>query len=415
MESVKRLLNSFGKWEYAELLVLVLVTLALHLSIIMQPDRPLFDEHHYVSDAGLILEGEGTERTEHPPLGKLLIASGIRLFGDNPFGWRFFSVLSGTIGTILFYLICRQLTLSRKASFLATFLLALENLSFVQASIAMLDVYSLVFTMGAFWLYLRGNYAMSGVAIGLSALAKLSGVLALPVIGLHWFLTGWKRPWRFLTSMLLAPVAFLLLMPLFDFIIWHKWFNPIERMGTMLRLSSSITNAQYPDVGSRPWEWILFPEVMPYWWTPNYTGMISPTLWAFILPVVIYITFRAIKGNTPVLLPFAWFLGTYLIWIPISLITDRVTYIYYFYFTIGAICIGLGIISSQLPDIASKASKIRWLIRLVVPIYILGHLVAFIVLAPVSLWWSIPLSLLLYIFSFRFLGFGRRLELPSTL
>ena len=42
-------------------------------------------------------------------------------------------------------------------SFLATFLLSLENLSFVQASIAMLDVYSLAFMLLPFWLYLKGR------------------------------------------------------------------------------------------------------------------------------------------------------------------------------------------------------------------------------------------------------------------
>ena len=433
METIRRLITRFSKWEYAGLLVLVLVTLVLHFSVIMAPDEPLFDEQHYIPDARLIIDGEGTERPEHPPLGKLFIVAGIKLFGDNPFGWRFFSVLLGTICVILFYLICRRLNLSKRVSFLATFLLALENLSFVQAAIAMLDVYSLVFAMAAFWLYLKGKYVMSGVAVGLSALAKLSGALAI-VIGLHWFLVERRRPWRFLPSMLAAPVSFLLLMPLFDYAIWHKWFNPVAQVDNMLRLTGSIVfSGVDPGVGSRPWEWVLFPEVMPYWWQSYYTGMtgeilpnwwlssyigmISPTLWVFIIPVVIYITFRAIKGNTPVLFPFSWFIGCYLLWIPASLITDRVTYIFYFYHVVGAIAIGLALVLFRLLEIASarEPGKLRWLIRLGVPIYLLLHIIAFIVLAPMSLWWSVPLCLLLYIFTLRFLGFSRRLEVPPTL
>ena len=380
MEKIKRLLLRFSKWEYAGLLMLVLVTLVLHFSIIMTPDEPFFDEQHYIPDARLIISGEGTERPEHPPLGKLFIVAGIKLFGDNPFGWRFFSVISGTMCIIFFYLICRRLNLSRRVSFLATFLIAFENLSFVQAGIAMLDVYSLVSALAAFWLYLRGNYAMSGVAIGLSALAKLNGALVLPVIGLHWLLANRARPRRFLLSMLAAPASFLMLMPLFDFIIWGKWLNPVTRIERMLALSSSITNTQYPDVGSRPWEWIFtYPkvmEVMPYWWTPPYTGIISPTIWVFIIPVAIYITLKAIKGNTPVLLPFSWFLGTYLIWIPFSLITDRITYVFYFYPTVGAICIGLAMVFTRLLDIAEaiRTGKLRLLITLGVLFYRLLHL-----------------------------------------
>ena len=33
---------------------------------------------------------------EHPPLGKEIIAAGLALFGDDPWGWRFFPVLAGS-------------------------------------------------------------------------------------------------------------------------------------------------------------------------------------------------------------------------------------------------------------------------------------------------------------------------------
>ncbi|MCK5577361.1 MAG: hypothetical protein KAI14_03500, partial [Dehalococcoidales bacterium] len=89
METTKELIRRFRRWEYAVLFLLVLVLLVTHFSVIMQPDEPLFDEIHYIKDARLIIDGEGTERGEHPPLAKLFIIAGIKLFGDNPFGWRF--------------------------------------------------------------------------------------------------------------------------------------------------------------------------------------------------------------------------------------------------------------------------------------------------------------------------------------
>lgn len=434
METLKKLIVRFSRWEYSGLCLLVLVMLVLHLSIVMQPNEPLFDELHYVPDARNIIQGEGTDRPEHPPLSKLFIVGGIQLFGDNPLGWRFFPVVFSLAGIVFFYLICRRLTLSKRVSYLATFLLALENLSFVQGSIAMLDVFSLTFALASFWLYLKGRYVMSGVAVGLSALAKLNGALAIVVIGIHWFLTvGWaevvsqlrslilflrkheqrwrsllrfltgsKRQWRFLLSMLAAPISFLALMPLFDFAIWHKWLNPVERVQTMLSISGSLTyNGISLDTGSRPWMWVLTPEVMPYWWTPHFTGMISPTLWVFIMPLVIYIIYRAIKGDTPVLFPLSWFVGTYLVWIPASLITDRVTYLFYIYPTIGAIAIGLSIVLSRFLDKAKGRGLAAG--------YLLLHTIAFIIIAPVALCWSIPLCLLLYIFTFWFTGLGEGL------
>ena len=407
MEIIARMARALGKWEYLGLALLVLLVLILHLSVIMQPDEPLFDEQHYVPDARLIIDGDGTERTEHPPLGKLFIVSGIKLFGDNPFGWRFFSVLLGTGGIIIFYLICRRLNLSAKVSFLATFLVSLENLTFVHAGIAMLDVFSLFFSLVAFWLYLKNKHLYAGMAVGLAALAKLNGALALVAIGLHWFLTGRRRPWRFLASMTAAPASFLLLMPVFDFAIWQQWFNPIDQVKIMLERTASIVyNGVGSDIGARPWEWVLFPENMPYWWTPHYTGMISPTLWALIIPAVVYVTYRALKGNTPALFPFSWFIATYLVWIPASLLTDRVTYIFYFLTTVGAIAIAIAMGLFWLLDIAEARGKgkLRRLIRIAVPLYLLAHVIAFIILVPVSLRLSVPLGLLLYFLTIRFLG-----------
>ena len=94
MEIARNLLHRLGKWEYLGLCLLVLVTLVMHFSIIMQPDVVVFDEQYYVDDARSILQGDDTLRPEHPPLGKLFVVLGMFVFGDNPLGWRFFSTLS---------------------------------------------------------------------------------------------------------------------------------------------------------------------------------------------------------------------------------------------------------------------------------------------------------------------------------
>ena len=415
MEIVNKLRHQLGRWEYTGLCLLVLLTLVMQFSTIMQPNEPVFDEQYYITDARHILQGEGTARTEHPPLGKLFITFGMFLFGDNPFGWRFFSVVFGAVCIVLFYLICRRLTMSKESSFLATFLLSLENLSFIQASVAMLDVYSLAFMLGSFWLYLKGRYLLSGISVGLSALAKLSGALALPVILLHWFFTNRARPRKFLTSMLLAPASFFLLMPLFNLIIWrnaswHPSFNPIEQTQTMLGISSMSTFAKYPsEMLSRPWDWILHPEIITYWLDPHYIAMISPSIWALIIPVVLYITFRAIKGNSVALFSLLWFASTYLIWIPVSLITDRISYIFYFYPTIGAICIGLALGLSQLSDIGRtrQTGRLRMMARLAIPGFLLLHLASFVILTPVSYWWKVPACVALYVLARRLLGAGK--------
>jgi len=269
---------------------------------------------------------------------------------------------------------------------LATFLLALENLSFIQASVAMLDVFSLAFMLGSFWLYLKGQYLLSGVSVGLSALAKLSGALALPAILLHWLLTRRTRLRQFTSSILLAPVSFMLLMPLFDFVISRQLLNPIGQVKTMLSLSSSLTFSNTScDIVSRPWDWILHPEIITYWNVPHYFGAISFTIWALIIPSVLYMVFKATKSDSAGLFSISWFISTYLFWIPASIITDRISFVYYFYPTVGAICIGLGLGLSQLIAMweTRSAGKLRWVAMLTVLGYLVLHVSIFVILSPV--------------------------------
>ena len=383
---LKQWLEWLLRWQYLGLCMLMLITLALHVSTIMQPSDLVFDEEHYVNDARNIIQEQVTQRPEHPPLGKLFVVAGMLLFGDNALGWRFFSVVFGMICIVFFYLICRKLDMSENASLIASFLLTLENLSFVQAGVAMLDVYSLAFMLGSFLLYLKGRYILSGISVGLSTLAKLSGALALPAIFLHWLFTGRARPQQFLILMLMAPISFALLMPLFDFAITGQFLNPIEQIITMVRQSSILTFADYSiSIASRPWEWILRPQVIFYWYDPLYIGTISFSIWALIIPVVLYMVFKATRGNSAAIFGLSWFASTYLLWIPANLITDRITFSYYFYDTVGAICIGLGLGLAQLLDVwkTRRTGKLRWVAVLAVPGYLLLHAGVFVILSPV--------------------------------
>jgi len=365
----------------------------MHFSIISLPGELIFDEHHYVPDARSILDGEGTLRLEHPPLGRLFITAGISLFGDNPLGWRFFSVIFGAIVIVLFYLICRRLSLSKTISFLATFLLALENLVFVQASVAMLDVYSLAFILTSFWLYLRGNYLPAGISVGLAALTKLDGALALGVILLHWLIARRDRYRTFISLLILAPASFVFLMPLFDFIIFQHFVNPFERIITILSLSSSLTfDTVSHSSAMHPWEWILGFQQIPYWYEPNYFGTIGYSILPLIIPSVVYMIVRAIKRSDAGLFGLLWFISTYLVWILVSIIANRVTYVYYFHTTIGAICLGLGLVLAQLINFwkTRETGKLRWIAISVVSGYLLFHIAVFAFLSPISYWWGIP-------------------------
>ncbi|MEE8173762.1 MAG: glycosyltransferase family 39 protein [Dehalococcoidia bacterium] len=377
------MIHRAARWQHLGIFLLVLVTLIMHFSTITQPGEPAFDEQHYVPDAKSIIEGEGTLRGEHPPLAKLFISLGIRIFGDNAFGWRFFSVLFGTASLVLFYLICRQLSLSQRVTLLATSLLAFENLTFIQASVAMLDVYSLTFMLLSFLLYLKGRYLVSGMSVGLATLAKLSGGAAVLVIALHWLVTR-RKILQGLVFSVAALASFFLLMPLFDLVVFRHLVSPFARLRTMIDLTGSLTFADTTTgIPSRPWEWIIGPpQSVDYWYTPRYVGEISFTIWALIIPAMLYAALRAVKGVAFSWFVLCWFAGTYLVWIPLNLITDRLTFVFYFYPTVGAISIALALGLSDLWD--RWRGKGRGWLRRIMPAAALGfvllHLVLFFVL-----------------------------------
>ena len=385
---MKRIFLLVFKWEYIWLCLILVFTLVIHFVIISSTSELILDEQHYIKDARNIIEKHETLRLEHPPLGKLFFVAGIEIFGDNPWGWRFFPIIFGSASIVLFYFICRRLNMSPLASSIAAFLLALENMTFIHASVAMLDVYYLTFMLGSFLLYLNRRYITSGIATGLSALTKLNGALALPVMIVHWIFSRPERFRWFALIFLSALLAFVLLMIVFDFAIVQDTsdiVDPLSRTKMMMNLSGNLTFATVThEYRSHPWEWLFSYKPMPYWYTPSYTGAISPAVWVLIVPSFAYMVYRAFKRNEAALFGTAWFFGTYLLWIPATLITDRVTYIYYFYPAVGAVCIGLAMALSQLIDIyrQRRSGKLKWTVLSIVVFYMLAHLVTFVILSP---------------------------------
>jgi dolichyl-phosphate-mannose-protein mannosyltransferase len=123
------------------------------------------DEVHYVPDARNVLQ-YGTESDKrvtvaenpyvvHPPVGKWFIAAGMKIFGDRPFGWRFFGAFFGTLSVLIMYLLALRLWRSPWWAATAATLLAADGLWFVQSRVAMLDIYMAVFVLAGVWLLLK--------------------------------------------------------------------------------------------------------------------------------------------------------------------------------------------------------------------------------------------------------------------
>jgi dolichyl-phosphate-mannose-protein mannosyltransferase len=117
-----------------------------------------FDEIYYVRTAEQYLKLQVPYEWTHPPLGKLIIASGIAIFGYSPFGWRIMGVIAATLMIPLIYILGKKLFGTWIGGFASAFLLAFDFMHFTMARMATVDTYVVFFSLASqlfFLIYLK--------------------------------------------------------------------------------------------------------------------------------------------------------------------------------------------------------------------------------------------------------------------
>ncbi|MFL5798090.1 MAG: phospholipid carrier-dependent glycosyltransferase [Actinomycetota bacterium] len=149
-----------------------------HLS---QPHDRVFDEVYYTKDGCLYagypykqcgLTSPDEQSWVHPPLGKWMIAAGIGLFGNHPFGWRVSAAFIGTLTCVLVAWLALVLWQSSLWAFVAGLLAATESLLVVQSRTALLDIFEAFWVVAGFlflaldkgWIERRTSVADPGSA-----------------------------------------------------------------------------------------------------------------------------------------------------------------------------------------------------------------------------------------------------------
>ena len=184
--------------------LLWLLSFAFFLRDIGNPPGFLLDEFQYVASANALLAHSPNPNPEAPPLGKLFIAGGIKLFGNNPFGWRFMSVVFGAFTLAGLFLWVKILVEDYSITLIAALLTLLNNFLFVFARAALMDIFLigfLIWGLLAFTAALKLNnisaaarrtfFLSSGVLFGFSCACKWNGLDTLAIaiitsIGLLW-------------------------------------------------------------------------------------------------------------------------------------------------------------------------------------------------------------------------------------
>ena len=144
----------------------------------------VFDEAHYVPAVREMMAGRPANN-EHPPLSKWLMMLGMTLLGDNPYGWRISSVVTGTLSVYVLYRLAALVLGSGWAGLAAAFLYAADVTSFNLSSIAVLDPPSNLFLLLSAYLLLRERRLLAGLSMGLALLTKASAVFGVGALLLY--------------------------------------------------------------------------------------------------------------------------------------------------------------------------------------------------------------------------------------
>ena len=106
-----------------------------------------FDEIYYARSAYEYAHGIDCYEWTHPPLGKLIIAIPIVLFGFSPFTFRLMSNLSGLLMIPVMYILAKKLFKDKKWAILGASLMMFDNFHFSHTRIALIDGFQVLFIL----------------------------------------------------------------------------------------------------------------------------------------------------------------------------------------------------------------------------------------------------------------------------
>jgi dolichyl-phosphate-mannose-protein mannosyltransferase len=161
---------------------MVALGVCLRVHTLGVPDSLKWDEVHYVDTARSYLARQYAWN-DHPPLGKLVIAASMAIFGDTPVAWRLAPLCFGFANIGLVAWSTMKAFQSWRAAFIAAAFVAADGFFIAYSRAALLDGMIVATGLVAITILLRGrrlwHALVAGVAAGCATSLKLSGLAFL--------------------------------------------------------------------------------------------------------------------------------------------------------------------------------------------------------------------------------------------
>ncbi|MGQ9680739.1 MAG: glycosyltransferase family 39 protein [Candidatus Bathyarchaeia archaeon] len=373
-----------------------------------------FDEIYFVRTAQEYLNLEEPYEWTHPPLGKLLIASGIMVFSFSPFGWRMMGVLFASLMVPVIYIFAKKIFKSGLAAAVSSFLLAFDFLHFTMARVGTVDTFLVSFSLIS-TLFFYSNFErlvdrrkpdyrsiFLGIlffslafAVKWTALYGLIGQFVLIlVLGLkESFYSDGRVVEK--TKSILKPILTILGFSIVGGFIYLSTYIPYLFMGHSLmdvyelqwRMFSYHTGLHVTHPYSSEWWmwpfmikplWLFYAE-LPNGLVSTITALGNPIIWWVGFPLVFLSLWRGVKEKRMEHL----FLASIFLfqWIP-YLFISRCLFIYHYYSNIPLMILTS---SGFLSEFWGKPKNRRF-----VKIYLIAVVSAFILFYPVISGYPVP-------------------------
>ncbi len=333
----------------------------------------IFDEIYYVRTAENYLRLQHPYEWTHPPLGKLIIASGISVFGYNPFGWRIMGVIFATLMIPVIYVLGKKLFGTWIGAFASAFPLTFDFMHFTMARMATVDTYVVLFSLTSqlfFLIYLKDVLkkgwkapvqplflAILFFALGFSTkwlvLYGFAGQLTILAVlrlkevaklkkGLSDKINAFfDHPYSVVVKFLLVAVLVYFLTYVPDILAGRSVLDVLGLQGGMFNYHAALT-ATHP-YSSSWWTWPfmlkpvwLYVSYLPFSLKSTIAVLGNPAVWWAGFAFIILAVERAVRKRDLACMFIATFF--FFQWFPYALIS-RVTFLYHFYVSVPFLCL----------------------------------------------------------------------------
>lgn len=335
-----------------------------------------FDEIYFARSAYEYVHGIPTVEWVHPPLGKLIMAIPVLLFGMSTFAYRLMGNIAGILMIPVIYALAKNIFKNRKWAILAGILMMFDCFHFAQTRMGTVDSFLVLFIMlSALFMYkyivlendakLKTklvNLFLSGLFIGCAIATKWTGFYAGLALAIVFFANiiyrnvgKGKEKDKDLGKIILSCFVFFVGIPLLIYVLSYLLF-PIVYPGKVEGISGLIKQTQdmytYHSTleATHPFtsEWYTWPAmVKPVWYYVGYfgggmkgtiVGIGNPAIWWFGIIASIFVLIMALLRRKRE----DWFILVFILatWLPYVFI-GRIMFMYHYFPTLPFIVLAI--------------------------------------------------------------------------